>query len=58
MDVTSSDEEIAKEMQNRYGIQLMLYKRAIEAIVNIEIKEMVLYLFDGKRTVQIRGEEV
>ncbi|MCZ2259014.1 helicase-exonuclease AddAB subunit AddA [Sporosarcina sp. G11-34] len=53
-----SDQEIEQEMQQRYGIQLMLYKQAIEAIVNIEIKEMVLYLFDGNRTVQIQGEEI
>jgi len=52
-----SDKEIDQEMQSRYGIQLNLYKQAIEAIVNIDIKEMVLYLFDGERTVHIRGEE-
>ena len=51
-----SDEEIEAEMQNRYGIQLNLYKKAIEEIVKIEIKEMVLYLFDGERTVNIQGE--
>jgi ATP-dependent helicase/nuclease subunit A len=43
-------------MQVRYGIQLNLYKKAIEEIVKIEIKEMVLYLFDGERTVNIQGE--
>ena len=51
--VVAADEE----MQNQYGIQLNLYKRAIEAIVKIDIKEMVLYLFDGERTVHIQGEE-
>ena len=53
-----SDEEIIAEMQKRYGIQLNLYKKAIEAIVKIEIKEMVLYLFDGERTVHVQGESV
>ena len=43
-------------MQQRYGIQLNLYKKAIEAILKIDIKEMVLYLFDGQRTVTIQGE--
>ena len=48
--------EVEQEMQHRYGIQLRLYKRAIESIVNINIKEMVLYLFDGERIVHIQGE--
>ena len=51
-----SDEEVDAEMQVRYGIQLNLYKKAIEEIVKIDIKEMVLYLFDGQRTVTIQGE--
>lgn len=56
--VRGSFEEVAKEMQSRYGIQLKLYKQAIEGITNIHIKEMVLYLFNGERTVMIREEEV
>ncbi|WP_318615751.1 helicase-exonuclease AddAB subunit AddA [Sporosarcina sp. YIM B06819] len=52
----SSDEEVDAEMQQRYGIQLNLYKKAIEAILKIDIKEMVLYLFDGQRTVIIQEE--
>lgn len=51
-----SNEEVEAEMQRRYGIQLNLYKKAIEAILKIDIKEMVLYLFDGQRTVTIQGE--
>lgn len=49
--------ELVKEMQDRYGIQLNLYKKAIESIIHIHIKEMVLYLFDGERIVYIQGEE-
>ncbi|MFJ7932865.1 helicase-exonuclease AddAB subunit AddA [Sporosarcina sp. NPDC096371] len=52
----NSDEELNAEMQQRYGIQLNLYKKAIESIMKIDIKEMVLYLFDGQRTVTIQGE--
>ncbi|WP_342510062.1 helicase-exonuclease AddAB subunit AddA [Sporosarcina sp. FSL K6-2383] len=52
----SSNEDVEVEMQKRYGIQLNLYKKAIEAIMKIDIKEMVLYLFDGQRTVTIREE--
>ena len=44
-------------MENQYEIQLNLYKRSIEAILKINIKEMVLYLFDGERTVRIQEEE-
>ncbi|WP_192598817.1 helicase-exonuclease AddAB subunit AddA [Sporosarcina limicola] len=51
-----SDEQADAEMQKRYGIQLNLYKKAIEEVMKITIKEMVLYLFDGERTVQIQGE--
>lgn len=51
-----SNSEVEEEMHKRYGIQLNLYKKAIEEILKIEIKEMVLYLFDGERTVNIQGE--
>lgn len=52
-----SPAEADKEMENQYEIQLNLYKRSIEAILKINIKEMVLYLFDGERTVRIQEEE-
>lgn len=51
-----SDEAIDAEMHKRYGIQLNLYRKAIEEIVGIDIKEMILYLFDGGKTVLIREE--
>ena len=53
----NSQDEIENEMQDRYGVQLNLYKRAIESIINADIKEMVLYLFDGESTVHIQGDE-
>jgi ATP-dependent helicase/nuclease subunit A len=49
--------EIEREMQDRYGVQLNLYKRAIQSIINVEIKELALYLFDGESTVRIQGDE-
>ncbi|WP_371812555.1 helicase-exonuclease AddAB subunit AddA [Sporosarcina sp. Marseille-Q4063] len=52
-----SSGEIENEMQDRYGIQLNLYRRAIESIINVETKEMALYLFDGESTVLIQGDE-
>ncbi|MHA6258433.1 helicase-exonuclease AddAB subunit AddA [Sporosarcina sp. CAU 1771] len=56
--VLGSSEEVAKEMQNRYGIQLKLYKQAIESVARVTIKEMVLYLFNGEQIVQIQEEYV
>jgi len=53
-----SDAEIEDELQNRYGIQLNLYRNAIESIAKIKIKEMVLYLFEGDKTVQVQEEVV
>ena len=53
----NAEGEVEREMQQRYGIQLNLYKRAIESILKVNIKEMVLYLFDGERIVHIQGEE-
>ena len=54
----SSNEELDSEMQKRYGIQLSLYKKAVEAIAHIQIKEMVLYLFDGERIVHVQEESI
>lgn len=48
---------IEEEMQERYRIQLNLYKHAIESIAKVTIKEMVLYLFDGEKTIQIRKDD-
>ncbi|SDM44761.1 DNA helicase/exodeoxyribonuclease V, subunit A [Psychrobacillus sp. OK028] len=42
---------LQQEMQKRYQIQLSLYSKAIEAILQVHIKEKVLYLFDVNRTV-------
>lgn len=50
-------EEIPEEMSQRYSVQLNLYKNAIESILNIHIKEMILYLFDGGSIVPIQGED-
>ncbi len=52
-----SAEEVKVEMQKRYGIQLNLYKKAIESVTNIVIKEMVLYLFDGESIVRVQEDE-
>ena len=49
-------EDVPLEMTERYSLQLNLYKKAIESILNIHIKEMLLYLFDGGSMIPIRGE--
>ena len=53
-----SEDELQQEMQRRYGVQMSLYKKAIEAITRIHIKEMVLYLFDGEKTVHVQEESI
>ncbi|PIC72460.1 helicase-exonuclease AddAB subunit AddA [Sporosarcina sp. P17b] len=53
-----SDQAIAKEMQVRYGTQLSLYKKVLESILSIEIKEMVLYLFSGAKIISLQEEFV
>ncbi|WOV89144.1 helicase-exonuclease AddAB subunit AddA [Sporosarcina oncorhynchi] len=55
---SATEERLTAVMQKRYGIQLNLYKKAIESITSIHIKEMVLYLFDGGKAVAIREELV
>lgn len=44
---------LEKEMKNRYDLQLSIYTQAIEAIMKIEIKEKVLYLFDVNKTILV-----
>ena len=53
-----SDKEIADEMQIRYGTQLNLYKKVLEAILSIDIKEMLLYLFNGAKIIRLQEESV
>lgn len=45
-----SEEELVQEMHNRYDVQLSLYEKAISEILDIRIKEKILYLFDADRT--------
>ena len=52
-----TNEQLENEMKNRYGIQLSLYDQAISEIMNINIKERVLYLFDGECSVTVQGEK-
>ncbi|WP_432354658.1 helicase-exonuclease AddAB subunit AddA [Sporosarcina sp. A2] len=53
-----SQEQTDKEMQKRYRMQLSLYKDAIESITHVTIKEMLLYLFDEGRELQIQEDVV
>ncbi|AXH98494.1 helicase-exonuclease AddAB subunit AddA [Sporosarcina sp. PTS2304] len=54
----SSEAEVAKELQTRYGTQLNLYKKVLESILSITIKEMLLYVFDGANTIRLLEEDV
>ncbi|RSK37040.1 helicase-exonuclease AddAB subunit AddA [Bhargavaea beijingensis] len=51
-----SEESLEAAMAERYGVQLSLYARAIGDILGINIKEKLLYLFDGERVLTIRGD--
>jgi ATP-dependent helicase/nuclease subunit A len=49
--VLITEASILREMHHRYGLQLSLYKQAIEHILAITIKEKILYLFDVNQTI-------
>jgi ATP-dependent helicase/nuclease subunit A len=49
--VLITEASILREMHHRYGLQLSLYKQAIEHILAITIKEKILYLFDANQTI-------
>ena len=51
-----SGRALADEMQIRYGTQLNLYKKVLESILSIDIKEMLLYLFSGAQIIHVREE--
>ncbi|MET0786576.1 MAG: 3'-5' exonuclease, partial [Paenisporosarcina sp.] len=48
--VLITENAVIREMDVRYGLQLSLYKEAIEQILRITIKEKILYLFDAEKT--------
>lgn len=45
--------DLQKEMASRYEVQLSVYQEAVEAILQIPIKERVLYLFAAGQQVEI-----
>src|SRR5690606_17097242 len=45
--------DVGKEMSARYGVQLSVYQEAVEAILQIRIKERLLYLFAAEQLVKI-----
>ena len=42
---------LSKELLGRYGVQLKVYSEAIESILQIQISDKVLYLFDIERSI-------
>lgn len=42
--------DVGQEMASRYGVQLAVYQEAAQAILQIHIKERLLYLFAADRT--------
>ncbi len=49
-DRVSNIVDVGQEMASRYGVQLAVYQEAAEAILQIHIKERLLYLFAADRT--------
>ncbi|MEK4244791.1 helicase-exonuclease AddAB subunit AddA [Psychrobacillus sp. FSL K6-2684] len=49
----NNEDHLVQELKNRYELQLSLYARAIQDIMQVEIKERVLYLFDINKTVTL-----
>lgn len=47
------EEQLKEEMTKRYGIQLRIYKETVESILNIQIKEAVLYLFNAQKELRL-----
>jgi ATP-dependent helicase/nuclease subunit A len=45
--------DVEQEMGVRYGVQLAVYQEAVEAILQIRIKERLLYLFSAEQIVKI-----
>lgn len=50
-------DQVEGEMAKRYAVQLSLYKEALESILQIDIKETLLYLFDNQQVIRI-GEDL
>lgn len=46
-------EGLQKEMAHRYDVQLSLYKKALEEILQIDIHEKIIYSFDARCPVQL-----
>jgi DNA helicase/exodeoxyribonuclease V, subunit A (EC 3.1.11.5) len=46
-------EGLQKEMIHRYDVQLSLYKKALEEILQIDIHEKIIYSFDARCPVQL-----
>ena len=45
--------DLSLEMNQRYGVQLTVYQEAVEAILQIPIKQRLLYLFSADKEVEI-----
>lgn len=51
--LVNDDSLLEREMKKRYELQLSIYAQAIETILQVEIKEKMLYLFDVDKTITI-----
>nr|WP_106783806.1 helicase-exonuclease AddAB subunit AddA [Lysinibacillus timonensis] len=45
--------ELTKEMTDRYAVQLRIYSEAIEAVLNVEVDERVIYLYNAQKEIRL-----
>ncbi len=57
-DRLSQIEDVQSEMAARYEVQLTVYTEAVEAILQVPIKEKLLYLFSAGKEILIQGESL
>ncbi|KGR90552.1 ATP-dependent helicase [Ureibacillus massiliensis 4400831 = CIP 108448 = CCUG 49529] len=44
---------LIKEMTNRYGVQLRIYSEAVQAVLDVDVDEKVIYLYNAQKEIQL-----
>ncbi|RKJ37172.1 hypothetical protein D7X33_37895, partial [Butyricicoccus sp. 1XD8-22] len=44
---------LIKEMTNRYGVQLRIYSEAVQAVLDVNVDEKVIYLYNAQKEIQL-----
>jgi len=51
----AEEKALIREMTKRYGVQIRLYSEAVEKILQIQVDEKLLYLFDAGKVVPLES---